>query len=80
MAVMNQAGHYNYSNAATLFTLSDMRRGRAPLRNRLDNVFYAKHGENGAARLEVKIVLHRPDKGERWRRRRATRRTCATGS
>ena len=24
IAVMNQAGHYNYSNAATLFTLSDI--------------------------------------------------------
>lgn len=36
IAVMNQAGHYNYSNAATLFTLSDIGVSAHRYHNQLD--------------------------------------------
>ncbi|ENM4675315.1 hypothetical protein AB7Y88_004075 [Salmonella enterica] len=48
VAVMNQAGHYNYSNAATLFTLSDIGVSVHRYHNRLD--IFTQSLENGAAR------------------------------
>lgn len=47
IAVMNQAGHYNYSNAATLFTLSDIGVSAHRYHNQLD--VFTQSLENGAA-------------------------------
>ncbi len=61
MAVMNQAGHYNYSNAATLFTLSDIGVSAHRYHNRLD--IFTQSLENGAAQSGIEIVLLN-DKGQ----------------
>ncbi|EGG5758497.1 alpha-2-macroglobulin family protein [Salmonella enterica] len=61
VAVMNQAGHYNYSNAATLFTLSDIGVSAHRYYNRLD--IFTQSLENGAAQSGIEIVLLN-DKGQ----------------
>ena len=61
IAVMNQAGHYNYSNAATLFTLSDIGLSAHRYHNRLD--IFTQSLENGAAQSGVTITLLN-DKGQ----------------
>ena len=55
IAVMNQAGHYNYSNAATLFTLSDIGLSAHRYHNRLD--VFTQSLENGAAQGAVDVQL-----------------------
>ncbi|AGB77173.1 large extracellular alpha-helical protein [Enterobacteriaceae bacterium strain FGI 57] len=55
IAVMNQAGHYNYSNAATLFTLSDIGLSAHRYHNRLD--VFTQSLENGAAQSAVDVQL-----------------------
>ncbi|MGP3592120.1 alpha-2-macroglobulin family protein [Vagococcus sp. WN89Y] len=55
IAVMNQAGHYNYSNAATLFTLSNIGLSAHRYHNRLD--IFTQGLENGAALSGIDIVL-----------------------
>ncbi|MEO3991732.1 alpha-2-macroglobulin family protein [Pseudocitrobacter cyperus] len=55
IAVMNQAGHYNYSNAATLFTLSDIGLSAHRYHNRLD--VFTQSLENGAAQSAVEVQL-----------------------
>ncbi|MDT1795398.1 alpha-2-macroglobulin, partial [Salmonella enterica subsp. enterica serovar Oslo] len=47
VAVMNQAGHNNYSNSATLFTLSDMGVCAHPYHKRL--AIFKHNQENRAA-------------------------------
>lgn len=44
---MNRAGQYNYSNAATLFTLSDIGVSAHRYHNQLD--VFTQSTENGAA-------------------------------
>ena len=61
LAVMNQAGHYNYSNAATLFTLSDIGLSLHRYHNRLD--IFTQSLENGAAQSGVEVRLLN-DKGQ----------------
>jgi uncharacterized protein YfaS (alpha-2-macroglobulin family) len=61
IAVMNQAGHYNYSNAATLFTLSDIGLSAHRYHNRLD--IFTQSLENGAAQSGVTVTLLN-DKGQ----------------
>ncbi|WP_286809495.1 alpha-2-macroglobulin family protein [Leclercia sp. UBA2479] len=61
LAVMNQAGHYNYSNAATLFTLSDIGLSVHRYHNRLD--IFTQSIENGGAQAGVDVVLLN-DKGQ----------------
>jgi hypothetical protein len=64
IAVMNQAGHYNYSNAATLFTLSDIGLSAHRYHNRLD--IFTQSLENGAAQSGVDRHIaerQRPDAG-----------------
>lgn len=61
VAVMNQAGQYNYSNAATLFTLSDIGVSAHRYHNRLD-VFTQSLG-NGAAQQGIEVTLLN-DKGQ----------------
>ena len=55
VAVMNQAGHYSYSNAATLFTLSDLGVSAHRYRNRLD--VFTQSLENGAAQSGIDVQL-----------------------
>lgn len=55
LAVMNQAGRYNYSNAATLFTLSDVGVSLHRFHNRLD--IFTQSLENGAVQGNVDIQL-----------------------
>ncbi|WP_318368756.1 alpha-2-macroglobulin [Enterobacter sp.] len=55
IAVMNQAGHYNYSNAATLFTLSNIGLSVHRYHNRLD--VFTQSLENGSAQQGVDVVL-----------------------
>lgn len=55
IAIMNQAGHYSYSNAATLFTLSDIGISAHRYHNRLD--VFTQSLENGAAQSSVEITL-----------------------
>lgn len=55
LAIMNQAGHYNYSNAATLFTLSDVGVSLHRYHDRLD--VFAQSLENGAAQSGVDLTL-----------------------
>ncbi|WP_259461754.1 alpha-2-macroglobulin, partial [Enterobacter sp. R1(2018)] len=55
LAIMNEAGHYSYSNAATLFTLSDIGISLHRYHDRLD--VFAQSLENGAAQSAVDIVL-----------------------
>ena len=55
IAVMNQAGHYNYSNAATLFTLSNIGLSAHAYLNRLD--VFTQGLESGSAQQGVDIVL-----------------------
>lgn len=52
---MNQAGHYSYSNAATLFTLSNIGLSAHRYHNRLD--IFTQGLENGAAQSGVDVVL-----------------------
>ncbi|ANG93740.1 alpha-2-macroglobulin family protein [Enterobacteriaceae bacterium 155047] len=61
IAVMNQAGHYNYSNAATLFTLSDIGLSAHRYHNRLD--IFTQSLENGAAQSGIEVSLLN-DKGQ----------------
>ncbi|WP_437887471.1 alpha-2-macroglobulin family protein [Phytobacter sp. V91] len=61
VAVMNQAGHYNYSNAATLFTLSNIGVSVHRYHNRLD--IFTQSLENGGALSGNEIVLLN-DKGQ----------------
>lgn len=61
IAVMNQAGHYNYSNAATLFTLSDIGLSAHRYHNRLD--IFTQSLEDGAAQSGVTVTLLN-DKGQ----------------
>ncbi|KFC06633.1 alpha-2-macroglobulin [Trabulsiella guamensis ATCC 49490] len=55
VAVMNQAGHYNYSNAATLFTLSDLGVSAHRYHDRLD--VFTQSLENGAAQPGIDVQL-----------------------
>ncbi|HEY1847124.1 MAG TPA: alpha-2-macroglobulin [Buttiauxella sp.] len=55
LAIMNEAGHYSYSNAATLFTLSDIGVSLHRYHDRLD--VFAQSLENGAAQSGVDITL-----------------------
>ncbi|MCA1922602.1 alpha-2-macroglobulin family protein [Buttiauxella noackiae] len=55
IAIMNQAGHYSYSNAATLFTLSDIGVSAHRYHDRLD--VFTQSLENGAAQSSVDITL-----------------------
>lgn len=55
VAVMNQAGHYSYSNAATLFTLSDIGVSAHRYHNRLD--VFTQSLENGAAQSGIEVQL-----------------------
>lgn len=55
IAVMNQAGHYNYSNAATLFTLSNIGLSMHRYHNRLD--IFTQGLENGAALSGIEVSL-----------------------
>lgn len=55
IAVMNQAGRYSYSNAATLFTLSDIGVSAHRYHNRLD--VFTQSLENGAAQSGIDVQL-----------------------
>jgi uncharacterized protein YfaS (alpha-2-macroglobulin family) len=55
VAVMNPAGHYSYSNAATLFTLSDIGVSAHRYHNRLD--VFTQSLENGAAQSGIDVQL-----------------------
>ncbi|WP_039055887.1 alpha-2-macroglobulin [Enterobacter sp. Bisph1] len=55
IAVMNQAGHYNYSNAATLFTLTNLGLSAHRYHNRLD--IFTQGLENGAALSGIEVAL-----------------------
>ncbi len=55
IAIMNQAGHYSYSNAATLFTLSDIGVSAHRYHDRLD--VFTQSLENGAVQSNVEITL-----------------------
>ncbi|WP_241723025.1 alpha-2-macroglobulin [Raoultella sp. HC6] len=55
VAVMNQAGHYSYSNAATLFTLSNIGVSAHRYHNRLD--VFTQSLENGAAQSGIEVQL-----------------------
>ncbi|KOQ93868.1 alpha-2-macroglobulin family protein [Pluralibacter gergoviae] len=61
VAVMNPAGHYSYSNAATLFTLSDLGVSAHRYHNRLD--VFTQSLENGAAQSGIDVHLLN-DKGQ----------------
>lgn len=61
VAVMNPAGHYSYSNAATLFTLSDLGVSAHRYHNRLD--VFTQSLENGAAQSGIDVQLLN-DKGQ----------------
>ncbi len=55
IAVMNQAGHYSYNNAATLFTLSNIGLSVHRYHNQLD--VFTQGLENGAAGEGVEVTL-----------------------
>ena len=55
VAVMNKAGQYEYSNAATLFTLSDIGVSAHRYQNRLD--VFTQSLENGTAQQGVEVAL-----------------------
>ncbi|PAX02439.1 hypothetical protein CKQ60_20255, partial [Acinetobacter baumannii] len=55
VAVMNPAGRYSYSNAATLFTLSDIGVSAHRYHNRLD--VFTQSLENGAAQSGIEVQL-----------------------
>lgn len=55
VAVMNPAGRYSYSNAATLFTLSDIGVSAHRYRNRLD--VFTQSLEDGAAQSGIDVQL-----------------------
>ncbi len=55
IAVMNQAGKYNYSNAATLFTLSDIGVSVHRYHTQLD--VFTQSLENGAAQQGIEVTL-----------------------
>lgn len=55
VAVMTKAGQYEYSNAATLFTLSDIGVSAHRYQNRLD--VFTQSLENGAAQQGVNVAL-----------------------
>ncbi|QDI07455.1 hypothetical protein electrica_01260 [Klebsiella electrica] len=55
VAVMNQAGRYSYSNAATLFTLSDIGVSAHRYHNRLD--VFTQSLEDGAAQSGIDVLL-----------------------
>ncbi len=65
---MNPAGHYSYSNAATLFTLSDIGVSAHRYHNRLD--VFTQSTENGAAQSGIDVQLLNA-KGQTRRRRKA---------
>lgn len=52
---MNRAGQYNYSNAATLFTLSDIGVSAHRYHNQLD--VFTQSPENGAAQQGIDVTL-----------------------
>lgn len=52
---MNQAGRYDYSNPATLFTLSDIGVSAHRYHNRLD--IFTQSLENGAAQQGIEVSL-----------------------
>lgn len=55
VAIMNEAGRYSYSNAATLFTLSDVGVSLHRYHDRLD--VFTQSLENGAALSDIGITL-----------------------
>lgn len=55
VAVMNPAGQYAYSNAATLFTLSDLGLSLHRYHDRLD--VFTQSLENGAAQSGIEVLL-----------------------
>ncbi|MBZ4069690.1 alpha-2-macroglobulin family protein [Escherichia fergusonii] len=61
IAVMNQAGRYDYSYPATLFTLSDIGVSVHSYQNRLD--VFTQSLENGAAQQGIEVTLLN-DKGQ----------------
>ena len=61
IAVMNPAGQYSYSNAATLFTLSDVGVSLHRYHNQLD--VFTQSLENGGAQSAVELTLLN-DKGQ----------------
>ncbi|SQC91597.1 Uncharacterised protein [Cedecea neteri] len=73
LAIMNQAGHYAYSNAATLFTLSDVGISVHRYHDRLD--VFTQSLENGAAQSGVEIALLN-EKGQTVGQRKATVTAC----
>ncbi len=64
---MNPAGRYSYSNAATLFTLSDIGVSAHRYHNRLD--VFTQSLENGAAQSGIEVQLLNA-KGQNPRRKR----------
>ncbi len=64
---MNPAGRYSYSNAATLFTLSDIGVSAHRYHNRLD--VFTQSLENGAAQSGIEVQLLNA-KGQTLRRKR----------
>ncbi len=64
---MNPAGRYSYSNAATLFTLSDIGVSAHRYHNRLD--VFTQSLENGAAQSGIEVQLLNA-KGQTPRRKR----------
>ncbi|MCS6057367.1 hypothetical protein LNO36_22035 [Klebsiella variicola subsp. variicola] len=65
MAVMNPAGHYSYSNAATLFTLSDIGVSAHRYHNRLD--VFTRAWKTAPPSLVSTSSCSTP-KGRPWRR------------
>ena len=55
LAIMNQAGHYAYTNPATLFSLSDIGVSAHRYQNRLD--IFTQSLENGAVQSKVELTL-----------------------
>ncbi len=74
VAVMNPAGHYSYSNAATLFTLSDIGVSAHRYHNRLD--VFTQSLETAPPSLVSMSSCSTP-KGRPWRRRKAIARATS---
>ncbi len=62
LAVMNQAGRYDYSNPATLFTLSDIGVSAHRYHDRLD--IFTQSLENGAAQQGIENLFLLNEKGQ----------------
>lgn len=54
-AVMERAGEYNYSHAATLFTLSDIGLSVHKYQGRID--FFSQSLENGKAQSDIEVLM-----------------------